>query len=161
MASINLSEYKKKANSFSSKPFTYVDLTLDLTPKMLNLDLLRSSDNYRDIEVSYDEFAIRNSLINIFNTIPGQRFLIPLFGCNLVGFLFSPISESHATSIGNEVLRAVELWEPRVIVDKVSVAGDPEQHQYDIDVQITIPDLKIKTNLTGVLTTAGFKETAI
>lgn len=161
MASINLSEYKRKSNRLSSKPYTYVDLTLDLTPKLLNSELATNSLNYRDVEASYDEFAIRNSLINIFNTIPGQRFLLPLFGCNLVAYLFKPISEGYAQIIGSEILRAVEMWEPRVIVDNVTVVGDPEEHQYDITVSITIPDLKIKTDLTGVLTAGGFAESTI
>ena len=161
MASINLTEYKKKINSLSSRPYTYVDMALDMAPKLLNLDLLRGSDNFRDIEVSYDEVAIKNSLINIFNTIPGQRFLLPLFGCNLIAYLFQPISESYARIIGDEILRAIELWEPRVTVENVDVYGDPEEHQYTITVKITIPNLKIRTNLTGILSKDGFKDSNI
>ena len=161
MASITLNQYKKKPNSLSSKPYTYVDLTLDMAPRLLNLELTRTIQNYRDIQVSYDDFAIKNSLINIFNTIPGQRFLIPLFGCNLIAYLFRPVSENVANSIGNEILRAVEMWEPRVVIDKVTVVGYPDRNEYDITIQLTIPKLKIQTNLVGVLGREGFRESQI
>jgi phage baseplate assembly protein W len=165
MGSVNLTNLKKKRNSLSSKPYTYVDLSLDLEPNILNYELSRLgnnySENYRDIKVSYDEFAIKNSLINIFNTIPGQRFLLPRFGCNLIGYVFKPVTEIIGRQIGSEILRAIELWEPRVDVNNVNVVGNPDIQQYDIDISITIPNLKIKTNLTGVLSRDGFRESFI
>jgi phage baseplate assembly protein W len=165
MGSLYLKNFEKKKNSLSSKPYTYVDLSLDLKPKLLNYELAKTGDNYkenyRDIEVSYDEEAIKNSLINIFSTIPGQRVLLPLFGCNLIGYVFQPITEATGQQIGNEILRAIDLWEPRVTVDKVKVVGNPDTHEYKVDVSVTIPNLKIRTNLTGVLSRGGFVESAI
>lgn len=165
MGSVNLTSLKKKRNSLSSKPYTYVDLSLDLEPNIINYELSKLGDNYtenyRDIKVSYDEFAIRNSLINIFNTIPGQRILLPLFGCNLIGYVFKPVTELIGRQIGSEILRAIELWEPRVDVNNINVVGDPDIHQYDIEISLTIPLLKIKTNLTGVLSREGFRESTI
>lgn len=165
MGSVNLTSLKKKRNSLSSKPYTYVDLSLDLEPNIINYELSKLGDNYtenyRDVKVSYDEFAIRNSLINIFNTIPGQRILLPLFGCNLIGYVFKPVTELIGRQIGSEILRAIELWEPRVDVNNINVVGDPDVHQYDIEISLTIPLLKIKTNLTGVLSREGFRESTI
>ncbi len=161
MSSITLKQYKKKENRLSSKPYTFVDLKLDLEPKKINFELTETSTVHRDIVVSYDEFAIKNSLINIFNTIPGQRFLIPLFGCNLYAYLFQPVTEAIANAIGNEILRAIELWEPRVVVDKVNVVGRPDDHEYLVTIMLTIPKLKIRTNLTGVISREGFKESQI
>lgn len=161
MGSITLKEYKKKENALSSKPYTYVDLSLDLSPRIVSLETIKGNQSYRDIEVSYDEFAIKNSLINIFNTIPGQRFLIPLFGCNLIAYLFQPVSETYGQLIGREIQRAIELWEPRVTLDSIRVVGHPDRHEYDVDIAITIPNLKIKTNLTGIIGQSGFRESAL
>lgn len=161
MGSINLTEFAKKENKLSSKPYTYVDLTLDLSPNYINNELVGEVNSYRDIKVSYDEFAIRNSLINIFNTIPGQRFLIPLFGANLKKHLFEPITDIRGSLIGAEIQRAIEKWEPRVTIDRIIVEGFPEQHEYRIVVKITIESLKIKTNLTGILGQTGFAESQV
>lgn len=157
MGSINFNNFKRNVNSASSKPYVYVDLTLDLQSNRINDEIIGPSNPSRDIAVSYDEFAIKNSLINIFNTSQGERFLIPLFGCNLNDYVFRPVTETIANSIGNSILRAIELWEPRVTVEKVFVNAKPDEHSYEITVYVIIPKLKIKTNLTGILTQNGFR----
>jgi len=159
MGSIVLTEFSKKTNRLSSKPYTYVDMSLDLKPNFINNEKIGSSDTYRDVEVSYDEFAIVNSLVNIFNTIPGQRFLIPNFGANLLGYLFQPITDSRGLQIGREIERAIELWEPRVTIEKILVTGFPDEQEYKVEISIIIDELKIKTSVTGVLSREGFRET--
>lgn len=161
MASIILKEFAKKQNKLSSKDYTYVDLTLDLKPNYINNELIKGNVNYRDVQVSYDEYAIKNSLINIFNTIPGQRFLIPLFGANLKAHLFQSVTQARALSIGRELQRAIELWEPRVTVDNITVQGFPDLHEYRVSISVIIDNLKIKTNLVGVLGQSGFRESTI
>lgn len=163
MGSINLKKFEKKKNKLSSKPYTYVDLTLDLEPNYVTKERIESNGNknYRDIKVSYDERAIKNSLINIFNTIPGQRFLIPLFGSNLVSHLFKPVSVDRGRLIGEEMQRAIELWEPRVEIDRILVAGDPDSHTYNVEISLILEQLKIRTNLTGIIGQDGFKESTI
>ncbi len=161
MGSINLTNLAKSENKLSSKPYTYVDLTLDLQPNYVNNELIEGNRNYRDIKVSYDEFAIKNSLINIFNTTPGQRFLIPLFGSNLQAHLFEPVTEQRGTLIGKEIKRSIETWEPRVTIISIGVEGFPEEHEYRVDIVIQIENLKIRTNLTGIIGQSGFRESAI
>jgi phage baseplate assembly protein W len=161
MGSINLTEFAKKENKLSSKPYTYVDLTLDLEPNFINNELIAVKKTYRDIKVSYDEFAIKNSLINIFNTIPGQRFLVPLFGSDLKAQLFQPITESRGVGIGKEIKRSIELWEPRVTIISIEVEGFPEEHEYRVLIVIEIERLKIRTNLTGIIGQSGFRESTL
>lgn len=158
MGSIVFNDLKRSVNTSSSKPYVYVDLMLDLQSNRINNDIIGPSNPPRDIAASYDEFAIKNSLINIFNTIPGQRFLVPLFGNDLRYYLFKPVTESVADDIGNSILRSIRLWEPRVTVERVYVLAKPDQHEYEITIYIIIPKLKIKTNLTGVLSRGGFRE---
>lgn len=128
--------------------------------KDLHFDFERSSVfNYttngkiqtNDIRVDYDEIAIRNSIKNIFNTKPGERFLFPLFGLDLYQFLFSPITTDNGRIIGEKIIRAIEEFETRVYVNNCAVESDPENNLYDITLIIEIPDLKktipIYTNL--------------
>lgn len=147
-----------KSTDKVSKDFTYVDLHLDIAEAPLQVGGKDPTPSGRDIEVSYDEFAIKNSLINIFNTIPGQRFLIPEFGCDLYGYLFEPVTDMTGRMIARTVLQAIQRWEPRVVVSKVNVEGFPDDHEYRITVIVVIPTLKIQTDLTGILSTNGFAE---
>ena len=75
----------------SNKGYKYNDLHLDFTPVYYsppygaytqNNELLRNQEIV-DIVADYDLGAIRNSLVNLFTTIPGQKILNPLFGLNL------------------------------------------------------------------------------
>jgi len=169
-----------KAVDKISPNFTYVDIHLDLKENVVLTEAGNESPRGKDIEVDFDEAAIRNSIVNIFNTTPGERFLIPEFGANLRKYLFKPVTESVANQIGRTVLNAVEKWEPRVTVEHVRVEGRPfgavtskdtgrftgaatkvdpiSEDEYVITVIIGIPALKRKVSLEGVLTRSGFTE---
>lgn len=147
MSSLKFNNLKKQSNIIKPE-FTYTDLHLDLAYDF----------NKRDIVVDYDEQAIKNSLINIFSTIPGERFLIPKFGCNLLDFIFTSVSTATMTMIQQRILDAVKIWEPRVkIKEPVTIVGNPDTHEYIISLIVYIPRLKITTNLGGILTKEGFR----
>lgn len=156
MSSIIFSDLKQVDKV--STDYTFVDLHLDIEEARVRQDGLENLAISNDIKVDWDERAIKNSLINIFNTIPGERFLIPRFGCNLYAYLFTQVTDFTAKIIGKTILNAIELWEPRVIVDKVEVIAKPDDHEYNITVKVIIMKLKYQTQLTGVLTQGGFRE---
>jgi len=148
MASIKFDNLKK-SSTLINKDYTYCDL---------HYDIVMDSKN-RDFVIDYDDQAIKNSLIRIFNTRPGERFLFPKFGCDLYRYLFMPITVNTAESIGNTILNAVRIWETRVTIQTpVTIVADPENHQYDIGLVVIFPKLRKQINLNGVLTQNGFKE---
>jgi len=149
MGSLKLDNLKTSANVETG--YTYVDLDLDITQTSVPTKFTKQNINGKDIKVDYDIDAINNSLNNIFKTVPGERFLVPTFGCNLRKYLFEPVSKAIADRIGLEVVRAVELWEPRVIVDRVEVIGRPDAHEYEITIRITIIALKKQVAFNGIL----------
>jgi len=131
--------------------YTYKDLHLDIEESTVSTKMTNEKIKGKDIRVDYDVDAIINSLNNIFKTIPGERFLVPTFGINLRRYLFSSVSEAIANRIGSEIVRAIELWEPRVIVDQVQVIGRPEQHEYQVTIRLTIIAIKKKVELGTTL----------
>lgn len=154
MSNINLTQLEA-GDSYTS---TYRDLTLDMgvDDKVLPKGLYRS-ENIFDIKASLDESAIQNSLINIFNTSPGEKLLEPEFGLDLKRYLFDPLSDDIAQNIGETILNGLKQWEPRVIVDHINVITDYDQHQYILSLYITIPTLNISgARYNGVLNTEGF-----
>lgn len=66
------------------------------------------------------EEMIRQSLIVILSTRPGERVMRPDFGCRLHELLFAVTSDTTAGVAMHYVRQAVEQWEPRVEVIEVS-----------------------------------------
>ena len=163
MANINLKELQKKTNLVDN-PYTFIDIALDLKQTDIaisNTNAIRSIKG-KDLEISPDEAAIANSIFNILNTRPGQRFLIPTFGCNLVGFIGLPITDRVGEAIGRTILQAIKVWEPRVNVDDILVTGYPDRNEYNIEITITIPTLKKRDiKLIGIFTSQGILESRL
>lgn len=163
MANISLKELQKKTNLVDN-PYTYIDIALDLQQTNVfisNNNTFRSIKG-KDLEISPDEAAISNAIFNILNTRPGQRFLAPTFGCNLMGYIGLPITDRVGEQIGRTILQAIRVWEPRVTVDEVFVTGFPDRNEYNIDITITIPSLKKRDiKLIGVLTKNGILESRL
>jgi len=71
--------------------------------------------------------AIRQSLLMVLSTVPGERVMRPDYGCDLPRLIFWP---NDATTAGLAILhvrRAVERFEPRVEVLGVDAGADPER----------------------------------
>jgi phage baseplate assembly protein W len=154
MSNINLTTLK----SADEQASTYRDITLDMkTETNVKKTSLYRSRNVTDLALSKDEHAIQNSLYNIFNTTPGEKILTPDFGLDLRQYLFDPLSEDIAQNIGDNIIRGLQLWEPRVVVNKVDIMTDYDQNQYIISLYIAIPTLNIsEVTYTGELNTEGF-----
>lgn len=75
--------------------------------------------------VSGDDL-IRQSLILILSTRPGERVMRPDFGCRLHELLFAVTSDTTAGVAMHYVRQAVEHWEPRVEVMDVSANWLPD-----------------------------------
>jgi len=155
MPAINLDILNKTDDAESS---FYRDVTLDLKNNdNLSPGGLYTESTTTDIEASYDEAAIKNSLTNLFSTMPGQKLLNPDFGLNLSQFLFAPVSATIARMIGNRIVEGIERYEPRVTVENVNVYPDPDESSYQIELSIKIPTLSNRNvSFTGMLQQPGF-----
>lgn len=155
MSNINLTGLHDPS---AERAFKYKDVHLDLKEdsKVLPRGLFRDS-NVTDIEASLDEAAILNSIVNIFNTVPGQKLLSPTFGLDLRRYLFSPMSAATADHMMDAILLNLSVMEPRIVLEKVDIIPVYDENQYIISLYITIPTLNIlDANYTGALNTEGF-----
>jgi uncharacterized protein len=59
----------------------------------------------------------------------GERLMYPNYGSSLGTFLFAPNNPATRKSIEEEITRALQLWEPRINIDSVSVDVDPSNAQ--------------------------------
>jgi phage baseplate assembly protein W len=123
--------------------YLYKDLALDLNPAYSYNNQLNRKEFLKDVQASYDIEAVKNSIVNIFLTSPGDKILNPTFGIDLKRFLFEPVDEFISEIIRDDIETKLPLMEPRVVVDNVKVDADEDENQYNIDIQIDVPTLSI------------------
>ncbi len=74
---------------------------------------------------SEGEDNIRESIIVILKTEPGERIALPEFGAGLNRFLFEPNTAATHVLIEQAISRALASWEPRIKVESIDVLADP------------------------------------
>src|SRR4051812_28407388 len=99
-----------KSTKSAQKSYLYSDLHLDLVQEVIPTGFTGGVVG-KDIVLDYDLAAIKNSLINLFNTLPGQRILIPSYGLNLQRYVFLPVNKQYGELIGNDIVNGVRQWE--------------------------------------------------
>ena len=106
---------------------------------------------------NYDLGAIKNSIVNIFTTFPGDKLLNPEFGLNLNQFLFFPCNTDTAQLIGEEINKQIVKQEPRVNVRKVTVTAEVNNDQYRILLELEVPFINNNNsiNFNALLNSTG------
>lgn len=125
--------------------YLYADLHLDFTNPVK-----------RDVSVDYDLAAINNSIVNLFNTMPGQNLLNPEYGLNLLQFLFEPASDVIAQLIGDKIFKGIKVYEPRVTISGINVEVNIDEQMYTVTLSMFVTSLNSNISITGALTKNGF-----
>jgi phage baseplate assembly protein W len=86
---------------------------------------------------------VRQSLWILFSTVPGERVMLPTYGCSLWRMVFRSITTTVTTEIAGAVSQAVIEWEPRIDLLGVEVTADAGQ---DGLVSITVSYVVRTTN---------------
>lgn len=82
-----------------------------------------------------DAASIRQALLLLLSTRPGERVNRPAYGCHLWRLAFAPADDTTAGLAIHYVSRAVQRWEPRVLVLDVT-AGVPEDDPALLEVRL-------------------------
>ena len=72
------------------------------------------------------EQEIEEAIRIILMTSPGQRVMRPEFGCRLNEIVFAPNNAQTIAQAERFVRLALGRWEPRIQVEQVNAAPDPE-----------------------------------
>ncbi len=78
---------------------------------------------------SEGEANIRENIEIILRTEERERLNLPTFGGGLRRFLFEPNTVTTRFQIQDRITRALQQWEPRVLVSSVEVEEDPRDPQ--------------------------------
>jgi phage baseplate assembly protein W len=79
-----------------------------------------------NIAMAEGESAVRQSLLLLLSTSPGERVMRPKYGCHIHRLVFSPNDDTTAGLAIHYVKRALNRWEPRVDILNVDANRDPE-----------------------------------
>jgi phage baseplate assembly protein W len=155
MATIKLQTLKEPEKPSTS--YRYNDLHLDLKYSYTrNNELLRQRE-IKDIVTDVDYGAIRNSIFNIFTTLPGQKILQPEFGLNLFQHIFKPCDTITARQIAKDITTGITRFEPRVNLVEVQVIAVPDSQSFEITLIINVPQVGLGSfQLVGTLSNSGF-----
>lgn len=110
--------------------------TTDAKFSDLDFDLAITADG--DIKAETNNDAIKQSMLSILLTSPGERVMKPEFGCDLRGLLFNPFDEITARSIGNVIKNSLTNFEPRINLQEVLVITNYDDQVYEAEIEYNI-----------------------
>lgn len=100
--------------------------------------------------------AVRQSILLLLSTRPGERVMRPEYGCDLYRLAFAPNNEMTAGLAIHFVRQAVERWEPRAEITHLDAGSDPKAPQqlnihleYRLRVTQQVDQLFFSIDLTG------------
>ena len=106
------------------------------------------------VAMSAHEDNIRESMSIILGTRPGERQMLPEFGCRIHEIMYTPNSAANASLVAYHVRHALERWEPRI--DVVQVTAEPKMDgRLDVKVRYTVKSTQTEQVLAVDLKTGG------
>ena len=109
-----------------SRSFKAISLSFEPHPVTKDLPVLKNAN------------AIRRSVRNLVQTIPGERFFNPLLGSSVYDSLFDLYDFGVSTLIQEEIITTIDNFEPRVENVQVRVDPRPDVHNFDVTIFLDI-----------------------
>jgi phage baseplate assembly protein W len=78
------------------------------------------------IEMVEEDASVRQAILLLLSTAPGERVMRPTYGCHLRRLVFSPNDDTTAGLAIHYVRQALDRWEPRIDVLAIDATSDPE-----------------------------------
>ena len=77
-------------------------------------------------KMSSNEEDIRESLVLLLSTRPGERIMQPAYGCGIHALVYEVLNESTVTEIVDMIERAILFFEPRIKLESIDVEEESE-----------------------------------
>jgi phage baseplate assembly protein W len=106
------------------------------------------------VALSEYEQNIKECMNIILGTRPGERQMLPEFGCRIHEHMFAPNTRATAAMISRQVERALARWEPRIEVTSVD-AWPESAGQIKVNVEYKISSTLSEQELDLLLTSGG------
>ena len=100
--------------------FTHPDLDTGTRPRGLSIS------TGGGIETVDGPASVRQAILVLLTTRPGERVMRPSYGCDIYRLIFSPNDNTTAGLVIHFVRRALERFEPRIEILKLDADADPD-----------------------------------
>ncbi len=101
-----------------------------------------------NIEMTDLKKDIRQSILILLSTNPGERLIHGNYGCNLSQFMFEPITYDLLRRIRWEVTTAINRWEKRISQLEIDILNDVAvDSRIVISIKYTIASLQDRDQL--------------
>lgn len=125
---------------------------LDVSEEMAGLQLAPDGG----IQMVEGNAAIRQAILLLLSTIPGERVMRPDYGCELYRLIYAPNDDTTAGLAIHYVRRALERWEPRIEIVELDAGRNPERPEvldillaYRVRATLDVDQLAFSVNLEG------------
>lgn len=81
---------------------------------------------------------VRQSILIILDTEPGERVMRPDFGCGLRRYLMEPNTPATRAAIARDIEAALGAWEPRIVVGIVDVTPTADPSTVLVSISYTL-----------------------
>ena len=111
----------------------------------------RISRAFKDISLSFDRHPVTNDILNIKNedaikkavrnivqTVPSERFFNPIFGSDVKTSLFEFVDFGTASLLEDQILVAIENYEPWINNVRVRVDPNADRNEFEIFISYNI-----------------------
>jgi uncharacterized protein len=82
------------------------------------------------LQMVEDDATVRQAILMLLNTAPGERIMRPDYGCELNKLVFAPNDDTTAGLAIHYVRRALECWEPRIDILSVDASSNKDNPDY-------------------------------
>jgi hypothetical protein len=82
-----------------------------------------------------EDASVRQAILLLISTRPGERLMRPGYGCDLDRLVFSPNDGTTAGLAAHYVRRALETWEPRIDLLRIDAGRSSEDASY-LEIQV-------------------------
>jgi phage baseplate assembly protein W len=105
-------------------------------------------DRAGGIAMSELDESIRQSLLVILGTAPGERVMRPNFGCNIHDLVYAPNNLNTASLAAHYCIEALGKWEPRIEeVEAHADASEDDANRLDITIKYKVRATNTSRNL--------------
>jgi phage baseplate assembly protein W len=105
----------------------------------------------KDINKNVNEMAVINSIKNIVLTNRFEKPFDPDFGSDVRRLLFENLDTITASVLEREIETCITNYEPRVILNGVSVSPDFENNSFKVDMQFSIQNTSEPVTISFLL----------
>lgn len=102
----------------------------------------------KSIEMISEENDIKESLLILLSTRPGERVMRPEYGCDTKTLMFNTINTTNLNFLASVIEKAIKFYEPRILLDNIDISTkDILDGKLMIDIQYTVRTTNSRNNV--------------